>query len=184
MILFAACSSIDVALTKGSLPEFDRIAVLPFTVKNASWGDEFTDSVQAQLMKQTGTTVVERAQLKKILKEQQMSQSGLVDDSSAVNIGRLLNVKYIIVGTGTALKGRSDQNLIDTFSLKILDVETGAVVMNIRKEPGTEWTPWLRTKYTMGFFYFWTRKEIFLESSTYDHIAKQMVLRIAENLKK
>ncbi len=66
--------------------------------------------------------VIERRLLEQILEEQQMSQSGLVDQDTASAIGKLLGVKVIISGSVSKL-----QNFMEV-NARIVDVETGSII--------------------------------------------------------
>ena len=111
-----------------------------------------------QIITQLGRlTLVERAKLKAVLKEQNLGASGIVDDKSAVKIGNILGVNYlmsgdIVQGTITPPVERTRQrykrvkqsdgkyiNVPTTFSswfevkaiaqvaVKVINVETGAI---------------------------------------------------------
>src|SRR5687768_17630910 len=43
-------------------------------------------------------TIIERAALELVMKEQGLSTSGAIDPQSAVKVGKLLGVKYIVTG--------------------------------------------------------------------------------------
>jgi len=66
--------------------------------------------------------VVERAMLKKIITEQKISMTGVIDESTATQLGKLLGVKIIISGTVLKL-----QDVLEVNS-RIIDVETGSIV--------------------------------------------------------
>jgi curli biogenesis system outer membrane secretion channel CsgG len=88
-----SCSSIDVAVNKrvDVTKKMNKIAVFPFDVKNAQWGDEFSDSITHHLFKTGRVEVVEREALKKVIREQKLTMTGVVDDASAARIGKLLS---------------------------------------------------------------------------------------------
>jgi len=99
-----------------------RVAVLDFdyaTVHSYVTGLMGSDvdvgkSVAAQLLSelsQNGTyTVVERAQLDRVLNEQNFQQDARSDVSSAAKLGRLLGVDAIIIGSITTFQ-REDKNI-------------------------------------------------------------------------
>src|SRR5208282_4496675 len=45
--------------------------------------------------------LIERERLDKVLAEQKLSNSGLVDDTTAVNLGKILGVRYMVTGKVT-----------------------------------------------------------------------------------
>ena len=181
------CSSIDVAISKkvNITKKMKKIAVFPFAIKGASWGDEFSDSITHQFFKSGKVEVVEREAIQKIIKEQKLSMTGLVDENKAVAIGKLLGADVIIMGRGSYLHYKklfrdSVPNLIDTFSLKGINVETGCLIFTVRKEPGKAWDWRYRMKYCCSMGIIWNSDDILVESSRYDDISKQIVSRILE----
>jgi hypothetical protein len=182
------CSTIDVAISQrvDVTKKLNKIAVFPFEIKNAHWGDEFSDAITHHLFKTGRVDVVEREAMQKIIREQKLTMTGIVDDSSAARIGRLLGADVIILGRGTCLEKRiareSEKNLIDTFSLKAISVETGSLLITVRKEPGIAWTWWARMKWCCSLTVIWDRSDLLVETSRYDEIARQIAHRIVESL--
>ncbi|MCB1173027.1 MAG: hypothetical protein KDK39_05665 [Leptospiraceae bacterium] len=180
-----ACTAIDtqvqekVALSEKTL----RIAVLPFHVKGADWGDELADVIGHELTKQAKFEQVERTVLNKILTEQGFSQTGLIDDQTRLKIGKLTSANLIITGQGTALKymdkkGKTWTNLIDTLSVKAIDVETGKHVISLRKRPGRSWTTKYRLMWGLTLGMVWDLEDILIATQEYDEIAMQIADKI------
>ncbi len=65
--------------------------------------------------------VVERAQLLKVLKEQKMAVGGLIDEQTAVEMGKLLGAKYVVLGS--VFKS----GMIYTLNARFINVETAEV---------------------------------------------------------
>ncbi len=181
--LYTGCTTIDVVISKkvDVSKKMKKIAVFPFDIKGAGWGDEFSDAIIHQFFKTGKVEIVEREAIERILKEQRLSMSGLLDESQVVKIGKLLGADVIILGRGSALrlieekKNRDIPNLVDTFSLKALSVETGDLLFTVRKEPGPAWTTGYQLKYCCSGTIIWGRREILIQSSRYDDLAKQIV---------
>ncbi|MCU0844818.1 MAG: CsgG/HfaB family protein [Spirochaetes bacterium] len=182
------CSTIDVAITKkvDVNKKLNKVAVFPFDVKGAGWGDEFSDAISHCFFKTGRVDVVEREALERILREQNLSMTGLIDDKSAVKVGKLLGADVILVGRGSALrayeKGREIPNLIDTFTLKALSVETSDILFIVRKEPGREWSGRYYAKYCFSLSLIWDRNDVLIESSRYDDISRQIVKKVLSTL--
>ena len=72
--------------------------------------------------------LVERAQIQKILKEQNFQASSAVDKSSSVKAGKLLGVKYLLVGDIYIL------NDVLVINARLTDTETGDIKFSKKQE--------------------------------------------------
>lgn len=99
------------------------VAVLDFAAKNISQesADAVTDLLRTELFNTGRFKVVERQTIQKIIEEQKFQMSGLTDAEQAAEIGRILNVQKIMVGTVTRL---GTTHLIN---VRLVDVQTGLV---------------------------------------------------------
>lgn len=91
------------------LPLKKSIAVAVFENLNNdnefNWlGSAFTEAVTSKLVYIKSLKVVERSQLKEIIREQELQTSGAIDPNTAVKIGKFLDVDFIIVGSWRKLK--------------------------------------------------------------------------------
>ena len=111
-----------------------RIAITEFT-----YGDEFNDftrNVQDILytnLIQRGMTVVEREKMEQVLNELGKSFIGMIDSSTAAEIGKMLGVEAIVVGTVADMGNSVD------LRARLLDVEKGAAItaaqIDVVKDP-------------------------------------------------
>ena len=101
----------------------DTIAVLDFKPNNASAGDAATVSVfvRAAFVKGGAYTVVDKANMEKVLAEQAFQQTGCTDSGCAVKLGKMLNVKKMVVGEYSVMGG------LKFLTSSLVDVETGRV---------------------------------------------------------
>jgi TolB-like protein len=101
------------------------VAVLDFEAKNVAQSstEAVTDLLRTELFNTGHFKVIERQKIKKIVEEQRFQMSGLTDSDQVVEIGRLLNVQKIMIGTVTRL---GDTHIINT---RIVDVRSGLVVL-------------------------------------------------------
>ncbi len=107
----------DEAMTLAVLP-FDNVSrQAEFDWLSAGFAEQLT----AGLAKVRTIRVVERLQLDKIIKEQDLQMSDLVDETKAVKVGQVLTVKKLLLGSFQIL---NEQLLV---SARIVDAETGAV---------------------------------------------------------
>jgi TolB-like protein len=95
-----------------------------------------SEQLRAELMKSPRIRLIERTQMQEILKEQGFQKSGCTNDACAVEVGQLLGVKNIVVGS-VGLAGS-----YTILSARIIDVTTGQVVVNesIRTKGGIDET--------------------------------------------
>jgi TolB-like protein len=83
-----------------------------------------SDRLRTELFKQGGFTVLERNAMQDILKEQGFQQSGCTSDACAVEIGQLLGVGYIVVGTVGKL------GHLFTIDIRMIQVSTGRIAFS------------------------------------------------------
>ena len=103
-----------------------KIAVLDFTLQGQGFETEDMGAIVAEwfitaLVKAGRFDVVERGMIHKILEEQKLAMSGVVDDTTATQIGKLLGVEAII--SGSVLKLQS----VLEINARIIDVETASI---------------------------------------------------------
>jgi formylglycine-generating enzyme required for sulfatase activity/TolB-like protein len=112
-----------------------KIAVLDFELR----GDTFTTKDMGGIVAEWFTTsmvqdgrfeVVERALLRKIVDEQKLGMTGLIDESSSAQLGKILGVKTIISGSVLQFQDTIEVNA------RIINVNTGSIVAaeNIRSK--------------------------------------------------
>ena len=130
--------------------EKPRVGVLRFTNHTtASWwgrhrGTELQDMLINELASTKAFSVLERKELDKVISEQKLSESGLVDEKTRLRPGRIKVAKYLIAATvsvfrgktagsdggisfiGFTFGGKKDKAYI-AVDLKVLDTETGEV---------------------------------------------------------
>jgi len=101
-----------------------KVAVLEFkTVGDAAeLGEGAAEILRTTLMETGKYTVVERGMLKQVLEEQKLGLSGVVDQNTAVGIGKILGAKLVAVGSVVKM-GESY-----TLNIRFVDVQTGEVV--------------------------------------------------------
>jgi curli biogenesis system outer membrane secretion channel CsgG len=99
----------------------ELIAVMDFTAKGVSGSiaASVSELIRMEMINSGRYTVLERSQMKEILKEQGFQQTGCTEVACAVKIGKLLSAKKMLVGTVMKLGSK----LI--ISGRIIDVERG-----------------------------------------------------------
>ncbi len=104
-----------------------KIAVLDFEMQGEGFETRDMGAIVAEwfitaLVKGGRFDVVERSMLNKILEEQKLGRSGVVDESTATKIGELLGVKSIISGSVSKLQNSLEINA------RIIDVESASII--------------------------------------------------------
>ena len=63
------------------------------------WEKSIPEFLESELSKSVNLVVVERRQLESVLQEQALNMTGLVDSSTAQQVGNLLGAEFVISGT-------------------------------------------------------------------------------------
>ena len=99
----------------------EYIAIIDFEGISVSEADAkaLTQRLTSEMISLGVYQIVERSEMKRLLEEQEFQYSGCVDISCAVDIGKLIGAKYMVVGSVSKI-GRA-------YSLdsRMIDVETG-----------------------------------------------------------
>ena len=103
-----------------------RLIIFPFQNltqnKADDWiGNGFSETLTASLATLQNLVVIERSQLKNILKEQMIAQSGYIDQNTAVEAGKILSANIVVVGN---FQKMNDQIRV---TARFVDVKTGEV---------------------------------------------------------
>lgn len=109
---------------KPKVTDMLKIAVLPFDTKGLSMdiGNIILDKMITSLLSIQRFEVMERVELEKILQEQQLSLSGIVDVSTAAKVGKGIGLDAIMIGSVSSTGGTVslDARLIDTETASII----------------------------------------------------------------
>ncbi len=110
----------DIVMKKNlAIADFENISE---TAKKEKLGESVSELLSSKFSQTTIFNLVERKNLDKVLKEQELQLTGATDQNSAVNIGNLLNADALVYGSITELG--------DMFNItvKLVDVESGKVI--------------------------------------------------------
>jgi len=104
----------------------DRIAVLPFQ-NNANENMAFmsqglSDMFITSFSQDPSITVIERSRIQALMSEMELSLTGIVDESSAIELGKLLGANKMVMGSFMQL---GSEIRIDA---RVVDVELGSVI--------------------------------------------------------
>jgi len=139
-------SAVD-RITQRILEKIDRldqnIAVIEFSELRAN---EYVQSPKGKLISERLITnlvnsgevaVIERGQLERVLEELKLNMQGIIDSSSAKEVGKVLGIDALITGTIIELKESSEINarMIDTESGRIMAAVTVQDMTELPEEP-------------------------------------------------
>jgi len=111
------------------------IAVMDFSLlgmTNSSIKQMAMEDMTTKLVQSGQYIVVERAKLDTILKEQKLATSGLLEESAASKIGKLVSADIIL--TGSFAKRGDKWNV----NLRLIDVATGIIISAINEQISIE----------------------------------------------
>lgn len=114
-------------LSKG-LAKKGSVAVMPFNFEHDKDGSRILADEMSRALNKAGATVVERNQLDKIMKEHELQQTGIVSDQFAVQTGKGLGAKYIVVGSAAKFTKTGYENQGIKISVRLIDVETFKII--------------------------------------------------------
>ncbi|MBN2031604.1 hypothetical protein JW824_15340 [bacterium] len=117
-IILLSCavpSTVSVRVQKPAsidLPGIRKIAIVDFQGDERS-GSQIAVLIQSLLLTTDHFDILERDQLRRILEEQNLGMSGVVDASTAVEVGQLLGVDALIFGEVTTYDVEPDQEITE-----------------------------------------------------------------------
>ncbi|MGE0160166.1 MAG: CsgG/HfaB family protein [Gemmatimonadales bacterium] len=130
--------SVAVRATPAQAQDLPTVAVLDFTSfmmgdggAAVNLGKAITAMLVTEFSNRDGIQVIERAQLNDMLREQDLVLSGRVDESSAIEIGKMLGAQYVLLGQASSI---ADNLRMD---IRAVDVETSEIVAVLKKSDRT-----------------------------------------------
>jgi len=129
------------ALLRKALKQQDKLDPV-----SAYPGSDVSDMFVAKLVNNKFYTVIEREEISKILEEQALGLSGVIDETTAAEIGKLLGAEGLVMGSGTYSvtdKGawetykekkvekkrfRISRNVDVKLTFKVINVTTGSII--------------------------------------------------------
>ena len=117
-LVLVTCISIKIAEAK------EKIAIMdlkPIGV-DLNLAAAVSENLRTMIIQTETYEIIERNQIKQILNEYKLSESGLTDDNKALKIGKIANVHKILVGSINKIFTAY------TINVRILQVETGIII--------------------------------------------------------
>lgn len=125
--------AVSVSAQETTQSEKENVVVFPFddtTGKNLSLA--VTDMVVSRVVNLGRFKVVEREKLDKIIAEQRLALSGLLDESTAVKVGQLIGAKKAIAGSvvnyDAGKDKKEDWHCNISLVVKLIDIETAELL--------------------------------------------------------
>jgi len=149
-LLFTGCAADVMIRRMATGGETARVAVLPFKPypsKPAS-GELAYEAFSTHILKIKGYSVVDRGAIDQLVKEQKLTQTGVIDQTQAVEIGKLLGAQGVVLGAITEYIPR--KNLMFppakiSITARLINTKTGEVEWTASKTCGgaKRWLTWL-----------------------------------------
>ena len=111
------------------------LAVLDFegSEKLASKAElRMSEMLQTSLVHTGRFEVIERAKLEQIIQEQNLALTGIIDESKAVQVGKLVGAEYVVFGALTSVT----KGIIDKFAYDLVQVHVGCDVRVVNTTTG------------------------------------------------
>jgi len=93
---------------------------------------KMSDMLTTSLVKTARFEIVERNKINKVFKEQNFGMSGMVDENTAAEVGKLLGAEYVVFGSITSATRRD----IDKFGYILVRIEVGIDVRAVNTTTG------------------------------------------------
>jgi curli biogenesis system outer membrane secretion channel CsgG len=133
-----AAASAGIRTSVAHAQDLPTVAVLDFSSfmmgeggNSVNLGKAITAMLVTEFSGREGIQVIERAQLNDMLREQDLVLSGRVDESSAIEIGKMLGAQYVLLGQASSIV----DNL--RMDIRAVDVETSEIVAVLKKSDRT-----------------------------------------------
>lgn len=128
-------------LTPFSDEEKYIITIMPFSYESEL--EQYSDMVNkipSKLLSELYTTkrfrIIERSRLDTVMKEMQLGQTGVLDEESAVKVGKQLGAELIILGSVTSIKTKESKKTLGFASMQTVEVTVDLDVRLIKLETG------------------------------------------------
>lgn len=114
----------------------ERVAVLPFIPADGSSshdGWSISEKLTTQVVRGGQVQAVERSLLKQLMDEQQLGQTGILEQSMLKKIGKVFAVEGVITGSFVTLGSEV------VVQARLINVETGVIIMASERRAAREW---------------------------------------------
>jgi curli biogenesis system outer membrane secretion channel CsgG len=113
---------------------YEKVAVMPFRAPVELVGSSMSDMFATEILRTYKYQLVERSQMEQVLGEQALGLKGVTENILAIQVGKILGVQGVIVGTvpeyGSKASGKAELSAIG-INIRMIDVSDGGVVWSI-----------------------------------------------------
>lgn len=115
-----------ILMAGNNLAQDNTIAIIDLVAQGIKENEAIliSEQLRSELIKYTKIKLIERNQMQEIFKEQGFQQSGCTNDTCAIEVGKLLDVKNLIIG----FVGISGSYIV--LSIRVINVSTGIIAVN------------------------------------------------------
>jgi len=114
--------------------EYMKIAVMPFRAPVELVGASIADMVATEILKTYKYELIERSQMEQILQEQSLGVKGVTQNAVAMQVGKILGVQGVIVGTVPEYGMRAvDSRELPAvgINIRMIDSESGSIIWTV-----------------------------------------------------
>jgi len=114
-----------------TMVDVHRVGVLPFANANndpsLDWLTQgIPETITSDLQAFRGMVLVERLQIRKVMDEQKLQHTGLIDEDAVVKLGRLIGANILVVGAF------QKQGELIRLTARFVDVQTGGIIQTAK----------------------------------------------------
>lgn len=125
-----SCGSLQKpGVTTVAVMEFDNFSIGKYQEELGPIGKGLADFFEHDFAKISEVKVIERDKINFVLNELELQKSGAVDQSTAVEVGKILGAKFMIFGSITQLDDDQTRMVV-----RLVSVETSEIIASVDRE--------------------------------------------------
>lgn len=113
---------------------YQKVAVMPFRAPVDLVGASIADLVATEILKTYKYELIERSQIEQVLQEQSLSMQGVTDSALAMQVGKMLGVQGVIVGTVPEYGMRAVESRelpAVGINIRMIDAASGSIIWTV-----------------------------------------------------
>jgi len=121
--------TMDTGIKTIAVMPFDNNSIGKFQEELGALGAGLASFFQYDFSKISSLTIVERDKIDYILEEQKLSESGMVDQATAIKAGRILGAQLMVFGSFTQIDNKQTRVVV-----RAVNVETSEIIASVSDE--------------------------------------------------